>query len=1146
MANLFERVVKGNAKRLLAVVLMLGVLFAAIPITAMSSKVSADDGEILLSGADISDNNGIISNADKDEKDTAVSAGDTEITSESDAVSVSDSDMELISVSDSEIAMYGISLLAADDIASGTSGTCSWVIDADGVLTIYPTNGVSGTLARTGTQSSPNYGWNSYKSKVTSVVVEPGVAVTGSAEYMFYGYKNCISMDLKNLDTSGVTSMRAMFFYCEKLESIDVSGFDTSNVTEMHYMFAYCDALESIDVSSFDVSKVGDFQAMFGWCSKLKELDLSSFVTSSATNMKEMMRNCPELRKVDMSNFTLPSTNTGMYMMFINSGPITEYTIGASWIPGADYGRYERGNHFVNVVDGELIYNANSNCGVKSVTIHNGGSNISVDLDQYPESYPSFTGNMTATIVFAPQFSVFFYNDYDETQYIGEQRLFLGETAKDPYEDPSKIPVQKGQHFTGWSPALDNLNPTLHAGDLYYSMYVHAVWKNNTYTIHFDPNGGTGTMADLACTYGTSKYLTNNSFTRTGGTFLGWNTDKNADTALYADKARVKDLTDEHEAVITLYAIWKMNAYKVRFYSKGGTGTMADQSFVCGTAQNLSKNAFTKTGYKFIGWNTSSSAGTALYTDEQEVADLTSVNGRTVTLYAQWALDEYTIDFDSNGGTEVADITQDYNTDVTAPADPTREGYTFAGWDTEIPAKMPAKDMKITAKWNINEYTIDFDSNGGSEVADITQDYNTDVTAPADPTREGYTFAGWDTEIPAKMPAKDMKITAKWNINEYTIDFDSNGGSEVADITQNYNTDVTKPADPTREGYTFAGWDTEIPAKIPANDMKITASWTANTYLVAFDANSGEGTMADQEMVFDTPANLSANTFTKKNYEFVGWSLDSTAATPDYTDCQEVVNLSTGDKVTLYAVWSKNAVAVTASAGKGGSVTPEEANVLIGGNIDISITTDERYEIEKVTVNGEEIDLSTLSESGSSKVLSLTGVTEDTDVAVSFSAEPIVGTPSVVFADSDKVFKVNENIEFEAIGFWQTTAERITGDEYYVPLNWHHADPSGDWGGVDDSSYDYSASFKRSKAGTYILKVEFCKYVYDGTAWVDSGIVTIETEYIVKGEVKGESDTPDTGDNGAGVFVALNLMLISAFGVIICIQWNRRKKKENA
>lgn len=168
------------------------------------------------------------------------------------------------------------------------------------------------------------------------------------------------------------------------------------------------------------------------------------------------------------------------------------------------------------------------------------------------------------------------------------------------------------------------------------------------------------------------------------------------------------------------------------------------------------------------------------------------------------------------------------------PDDPKVNGLTFGGWYTdedctdgnEYNFTAPVtKGMTLTAKWTANSYTIAFDTNGGSAVAPITQDYGTAIIAPADPTREGYTFMGWEPEIPATMPAGDMTIKAQWEINRYTVTFDTDGGSAVASITQDYGTDITAPADPTREGYTFMGWDKEIPATMPAGDMTITAKW---------------------------------------------------------------------------------------------------------------------------------------------------------------------------------------------------------------------------------------------------------------------------------------------------------------------------------
>ena len=125
----------------------------------------------------------------------------------------------------------------------------------------------------------------------------------------------------------------------------------------------------------------------------------------------------------------------------------------------------------------------------------------------------------------------------------------------------------------------------------------------------------------------------------------------------------------------------------------------------------------------------------------------------------------YTLTFDTNGGSAIAPITQDYGTAITAPADPTKTGYTFAGWTPAIPATMPAENMTIKAKWTVNQYTLTFDTNGGSTIAPITQDYGTAITAPADPTKTGYTFAGWTPAIPTTMPAENLTVTAQWRYN---------------------------------------------------------------------------------------------------------------------------------------------------------------------------------------------------------------------------------------------------------------------------------------------------------------------------------------------------------------------------------------------
>ena len=191
-----------------------------------------------------------------------------------------------------------------------------------------------------------------------------------------------------------------------------------------------------------------------------------------------------------------------------------------------------------------------------------------------------------------------------------------------------------------------------------------------------------------------------------------------------------------------------------------GSGNAVTDIKFYNDALTLRGALFTRTGHTQVGWATVD-GGEKVY----GLDDIYTKN-EALTLYPVWSTNQYTITFDTAGGSEIAPITQDYGTNIAAPADPTREGYTFIGWDRDIPEIMPAENMTVTAQWEINRYTITFDTAGGSEIAPITQGYGTAITAPADPTREGYTFIGWDMEIPTTMPAENMTLKARWRDTE--------------------------------------------------------------------------------------------------------------------------------------------------------------------------------------------------------------------------------------------------------------------------------------------------------------------------------------------------------------------------------------------
>ena len=196
-----------------------------------------------------------------------------------------------------------------------------------------------------------------------------------------------------------------------------------------------------------------------------------------------------------------------------------------------------------------------------------------------------------------------------------------------------------------------------------------------------------------------------------------------------------------------------------------------------------------------------------------------------------------TYDYGERGGIYAKQIVQAGEKAV-KPDDPKVNGLTFGGWYTdedcidgnEYNFTAPVtKDMTLTAKWTVNSYTITFDTDGGSAVAPITQDYGTTIKAPAAPTKTGYTFMGWNPALPAAMPAGDMTIKAQWSINQYTVTFDTDGGSAVDAQTVAYGEKAKTPADPTKTGYTFAGWELggnayDFAASV-TEDMTLTAKW---------------------------------------------------------------------------------------------------------------------------------------------------------------------------------------------------------------------------------------------------------------------------------------------------------------------------------
>ena len=427
--------------------------------------------------------------------------------------------------------------------------------------------------------------------------------------------------------------------------------------------------------------------------------------------------------------------------------------------------------------------------------------------------------------------------------------------------------TRTGYTQTGWA-TRDGGEMAYALGAIYENdeaITLYPVWTANQYTVTLDSNGGSAvTPSTVTVTYG-EDCPTMPVLQWAGHIFYGWY-DAQIGGRQYVDDKGNSAAKYDKTSDCTLYAQWSDAPLCTVTFDPNG-GVLAGKT----TSEQRSNDSVqykpddpTREGHNFTGWYQDPAC-----TQRWDFSDWVTGN---MTLYAGWRILYYTIYFDTAGGSAIGHITQNYGTAITAPTAPTKTGYTFIGWSPELPATMPAKVMTVIAQWRINQYTITFDTAGGSEVAPITQDYGTAINAPAAPTKTGYTFIGWDTAIPATMPAHNMTITAQWTINQYTITFDTAGGSEVAPITQNYGTTINAPAAPTKTGYTFIGWDSELPATMPAENVTVTAQWRINSYTVTLDPNGGRVSPDALSVTYLTPYG-SLPTPVRSDYRFDGWYL---------------------------------------------------------------------------------------------------------------------------------------------------------------------------------------------------------------------------------------------------------------------------------
>jgi uncharacterized repeat protein (TIGR02543 family) len=411
--------------------------------------------------------------------------------------------------------------------------------------------------------------------------------------------------------------------------------------------------------------------------------------------------------------------------------------------------------------------------------------------------------------------------------------------------------------------------------------------------IIFDSNGGT----DLtSVTYDeTLAFETPENPTKNGYLFDGWFFDDEVFETPFSASS-IKDHLDRNDTELVIYAKWIPIDYTITYELNEGINNNSNPNSF-NMDSNLSLQDPTKEGYTFVGWYADSNFSTLFSLERLEPVDL--------TLYAKWDINTYTLQFVDENNNVLQSEQYQYGSDLSAvniPI-PTKEGHTFSGWDQQIPLFMPASNVTITAQFEVNQYTITFDSQGGSFVSPMTKDFESVIEKPVDPVKEGYTFLGWYTDLDdslsyqfSTMPAEDLTLYAKWSINTYSIHFIDYDDSIIKTIDYEYQEtlNLEYPEEPSRVGYTFIGWQDIEFTTMPAQNLLISAVYTINQYTITYHTNGGS---IIQDTAYDYNAEVLEPESIREGYSIEGWYLDE-ALTESYT-----FTTMPAENITLYAKW---------------------------------------------------------------------------------------------------------------------------------------------------------------------------------------------------------------------------------------------------
>ena len=426
------------------------------------------------------------------------------------------------------------------------------------------------------------------------------------------------------------------------------------------------------------------------------------------------------------------------------------------------------------------------------------------------------------------------------------------------------IPAE-GYHFTKWSDGNTD-NPravTVENSDI----SLEAQFEVNIYKLTYNVDGAEYKAYDVA--YNTTITAEANP-TKEGYTFSGWDA--------------VPETMPAKDVVVS--GTFTINSYKAVF--KIGEEVIDTKSIVYGEAITTPE-APIKEGYTFEGWKE--------VPENMPARDIEIVGSYKVNIYKL----TYNVDGAEYKAYEVA-----YNTTITAEAEPTKEGYTFSGWDA-VPETMPAKDVVVNGTFTINSYKAVFKI--GEEVIDTkTIVYGEAITTPEAPLKEGYTFEGWK-DVPENMPARDIEIVGSYKANIYKLTYNVDG-AEYKAYNVAYNTTITAEAEPTKEGYTFSGWDA-VPETMPAKDVVVSGTFTINSYKLTVYLDGD--IYIEQKLEYGADINVPTPEI-PEGKTFDGWDIEIPATMPAH-DLE--IHGTTSLATVLKAIFADSAQSLTIYTIKG-------------------------------------------------------------------------------------------------------------------------------------------------------------------------------------------------------------------------------------